>query len=78
MENGKYREGEYVVYRCPDGSILLDWEENCWKYGYPYYPKHRCTELERGRCEGGPNLPKVYAKMREKYEGEKVDGILQK
>ena len=60
---------EYVVYRCPDGSIILDWNENTWKYGYPTYPKQKCVELERGMCEGGINLPKLSAKMREKYEG---------
>ena len=58
---------EYVVYRCPDGSILLDWNETLWKFGYPAYPKHRCTELERGFSEGGMALPKLYAAMKKKY-----------
>ena len=60
---------EYVVYRCPDGSILLDWNDTLWKSGYPYYPKYRCVELERGICEGGMNLPKLAARMKEKYGG---------
>lgn len=64
---------EYVVWKCPDGSILLDWNENLWKYGYPAYPKDRCTELERGICEGGLNLPKLAAKMRKKYAGSVDD-----
>ena len=58
---------EYVVYRCPDGSILLDWNETLRKFGYPAYPKHRCTELERGFSEGGMALPKLYAAMKKKY-----------
>ena len=58
---------EYIVYRCPDGSILLDWNETLWKFGYPAYPKHRCTELERGFSEGGMALPKLHAAMKEKY-----------
>lgn len=61
------RVAEYIVYRCPDGGILLDWDETLWKYGYPYYPKHRCTEVERGYSEGGPTLPKLYAAMKKKY-----------
>ena len=58
---------EYVVYRCPDGSILLDWNETLWKFGYPAYPKHRCAELERGFSEGGMALLKLHAAMKEKY-----------
>ena len=58
---------EYVVYRCPDGSLLLDWNETLWKYGYPAYSKHCCTEVERGYSEGGPTLPKLYASIKEKY-----------
>lgn len=58
---------EYIVYRCPDGSILLDWNETLWKSGYPAYPKHRCTELERGFSEGGMALPKLHAAMKKKY-----------
>ena len=60
-------EKKYVVYRCPDGSILLDWNETLWKYGYPEYPKHRCTELERGYSKGGMKLPKLHAAMKKKY-----------
>jgi len=58
---------EYVVYRCPDGSILLDWNETLWKFGYPVYPKYRCKEIERGYSEGGKALPKLYAAMKKKY-----------
>ena len=61
------RVAEYIVYRCPDGSILLDWNETLRKFGYPAYPKHRCTELERGFSEGGMALPKLYAAMKKKY-----------
>ena len=61
------QEKEYVVYRTPDGSILVDWNETTWKYGYPAYPNSTCTELERGRCKGGNNLPILYRKMKEKY-----------
>ena len=62
---------EYIVYRCPDGSIIIDWDGNTWKYGYPCYPKGRCVELERGTCEGGKNLPILHAKMVKKYGGAK-------
>ena len=65
--------GEYIVYECPNGDILLDWNETLWKYGYPAYPKHKCKELERGVCKGGPNLPILAAEMREKY-GKYKDG----
>lgn len=58
---------EYIVYRTPDGGIMLDWNDTVWKYGYPYYPKSRCTELERGICLGGMNLPVMYAAMKRKY-----------
>lgn len=61
------QEKEYIVYRMPDGSVLVDWNETTWKYGYPAYPKSMCTELERGRCKGGSNLPILYRKMKEKY-----------
>lgn len=60
--------GEYVVYRLPNGEVLVDWNGNTWKYGYPAYPKHRCKELERGTTEGGPALAKFAAQMRKKYE----------
>lgn len=64
-------KGEYVIYRCPDGSILTDWNETIWKYGYPAYSKNCCVELERGICEGGKNLPILHAKMKKKYGGVK-------
>jgi hypothetical protein len=60
---------EYVVYRCPDGTILLDWNEVLWKYGCPNWPKYKCTEIERGYCEGGTKLPRFYAELVKKYEG---------
>lgn len=60
----------YIVYRSPDGSILLDWDGTLWKHGYPAYPKDRCTELERGFSEGGMALPKLHAAMRRKYLAE--------
>ena len=58
---------EYIVYRCPDGNILLDWDGTLWKYGYPYYPKHRCKELERGYSVGGLALLKLNEAMKKKY-----------
>lgn len=67
MAEKKYPVKEYIVWRCPDGTILFDWDGNTWKYGYPFYPKSRCVELERGMCEGGPNIPQMAARMREKY-----------
>lgn len=60
-------EKEYVAYRCPDGRILLDWNGVLWKYGYPYWPKYKCVELERGMCVGGRYLIELKAKMRKKY-----------
>lgn len=65
--------GEYVVYECPNGEILLDWNENLWKYGYPAFPKHKCKELERGVCKGGTHLPILAAQMREKYAKPKEE-----
>lgn len=65
--------GEYVVYECPNGDILLDWNETLWKYGYPVYPKAKCRELERGVCKGGTNLPALAAEMREKYAKPKEE-----
>jgi len=56
---------EYIVYRCPDGNILLDWNNVLWKSGYPAYPKHQCMELERGMSAGGMALPRLYAEMKE-------------
>ena len=32
------RVAENIVYRCPDGSLLLDWDGTLWKSGYPAYP----------------------------------------
>ena len=60
----------YIVYRCPDGSILLDWNETTWKYGYPAFKKDRCKELERGYCKGGPGLAHFYAELKKKYKEE--------
>lgn len=60
-------EKEYIVYRCPDGGVLLGWNETLWKYGYPYWPKYKCVELERGMCVGGLYLPRLYAEMKQKY-----------
>lgn len=62
------RTAEYIVFRTPIDTILLDWNGNLWKYGYPSFSKSVCTEIERGTCEGGPNLPRFYAELREKYE----------
>lgn len=61
------RTAEYVAYRAPDGTIYLDWNNNLWTFGYPYYPKHKCVEVERGTCEGGPFLPKFQAELQKKY-----------
>ncbi len=61
------QEKEYIVYQCPDGTILLDWNETLWKSGYPYWPKHKCVELERGMCVGGQYLSHLYAEMKRKY-----------
>ena len=60
-------EREYVVYRCPDGTILLDWNNTLWKSGYPYWPKNMCVELERGMSPGGKCLGALHAKMKKKY-----------
>lgn len=60
----------YIVYRCPDGSILLDWNETTWKHGYPAFKKDRCKELERGYCKGGPGLAHFYAELKKKYKEE--------
>lgn len=64
---------EYIVYRCPDGNVLLDWNETLWKSGYPVYPKYRCEALEKGYSEGGKALPKLYAAMKKKYLTEAVE-----
>lgn len=58
---------EYVVYRTPIDTILLDWNNALWKYGYPSFSKSNCVEIERGLCEGGNALPKFYAELKEKY-----------
>ena len=39
---------EYVVYRTPIDTILLDWNNTLWTYGYPYFTKSHCVEIERG------------------------------
>lgn len=31
------RTAEYVVYRTPIDTILLDWDGNLWKHGYPAF-----------------------------------------
>ena len=62
--------GEYVVYLLPDNTVLVDWNGNAWKHGYPEYPKHMCKELERGQTEGGPALAKFSDQMRKKYENK--------
>lgn len=61
------REEQYIVYRCPDGSILLDWNDTAWTAGYPAFCKERCTEIERGYCKGGPSLCHFYAELKLKY-----------
>lgn len=60
-------EKEHVVCRCPDGEILLDWNGTLWKYGYLYWPKYKCVELEHGMCVGGLHLSHLYAEMKWKY-----------
>ena len=63
------RRGNFCCSDCGyRNTNLFDWDGNAWKYGYPFYPKSRCVELERGMCEGGPNIPQMAARMREKYE----------
>lgn len=61
-------EKEYIVYRCPDGSIIVDWNEDTWKYGYPTFAKEKCVELERGVTIGGRYLPILQTAMSAKYE----------
>lgn len=58
---------EYVVYRTPIDTILLDWNNNLWTYGYPVFSKSNCEEIERGYCAGGTALPKFYAELKSKY-----------
>lgn len=58
---------EYVVYRTPIGTILLDWNDTLWTSGYPYFSKNHCTEIERGFCEGGKKLGAFYAQLKKKY-----------
>lgn len=70
-EMGNYPVKEYVLYRNPHGQILIDWNETLWEFGHPSSPKSTCVELERGMCEGGPNLIMVAGMMRKKYrEGQ--------
>lgn len=61
-------EKEYVVYRTPLGTILLDWNGCLWKYGYPAFSKHVCKEIERGYSEGGRALAALYARVKVCYE----------
>lgn len=68
MESDKVRE--YIVYKTPINTILLDWNNALWKYGYPYFPKSVCTEIERGTCEGGKFLGKFYAELKKKYNAD--------
>lgn len=35
MAEKKYPVKEYIVWRCPDGTILFDWDGNTWKMGIP-------------------------------------------
>ena len=58
---------EYVVYRTPIDTILLDWNNTLWTYGYPYFTKSHCVEIERGFCEGGKALGKFYVELKNKY-----------
>ena len=58
---------EYVVYRTPIDTILLDWNNTLWTYGYPAFNKSSCVEIERGFCEGGKALGKFYAELKDKY-----------
>lgn len=58
---------EYVVYRTPVDTILLDWNNTLWTHGYPYFSKSHCVEIERGFCEGGKALGKFYAELKKKY-----------
>lgn len=58
---------EYVVYRTPIGTILLDWNNTLWSYGYPYFSKSCCEEIERGFCEGGKALPAFHAELKNRY-----------
>lgn len=61
---------EYVVYRTPIGTILLDYNNTLWTLGYPYFAKSCCTEIERGTCEGGIGLSKFYAELKKKYDAD--------
>lgn len=67
------RTAEYVVYRTPIDTILLDWDGNLWKHGYPAFNKSVCTEIERGTCEGGlNNLSKFYAELKVKHNDARL------
>lgn len=62
---------EYIVYKTPINTILLDWNSTLWKCGYPYFPKSVCTEIERGICEGGLKfLGKFYTELKKKYNAD--------
>ena len=58
---------KYIVYRTPIGTVLVDWNDTLWKYGYPLFPKHCCQEVTSGYCLGGRVLIEVTAKMRKRY-----------
>ena len=61
-------EKEYVVYRTPLGTILIDWDDCLWEYGYPSFSKRYCKEIARGYSEGGTALAALYAKFKVLYE----------
>lgn len=71
LEDRKCEE-QYIVYRCPDGSILLDWNDTAWTSGYPAFSKERCVEIERGYCKGGPGLSHFYAELKIKYDESQI------
>lgn len=62
---------EYVAYLAPNNTILLDWNNTLWKYGYPTFPKSKCIEVERGNSEGGEALPKLYYELKARYVDRK-------
>lgn len=64
---------EYVVYMTPIDTILLDWNDTLWKYGYPAFSKNVCREIARGQSEGGPALPILYAELRRMYEQPRTE-----
>ena len=62
---------QYVVYVTPIDTVLVDWNETLWKYGYPLFEKCDCREVERGYSFGGKALGELSARMSKKY------GVLQ-